>query len=312
MIHFLLHDQVDAHKWDDCIKHAINGNLYGYSWFLDLVCPDWCALVEDDYVRVMPLPSRKKFGIHYLIQPYFTQQLGLYSQQALSQEVLIGFIRCIPKRFLYIDFNLNKFNAINQSSYDSIPQVNYELDLIHPYDKLKSQYSENLSRNLKKAEKHNLSLVRSMKPEVVIDLFRINKGSSVKGLKEEQYQLLSRIIYAMISRGLCQVWGAIDDNNQVVGGIIWVYSHQKAIFLFSALSDVGKEKGVMPWMIDLFIKERAGNSVTLDFEGSNDENLGRFYASFGSEKTFYHRLSKNNLPAWMKPLLLLYRKFRAI
>ncbi|MBK7029040.1 MAG: hypothetical protein IPH45_07445 [Bacteroidales bacterium] len=108
MIHFLLHDQVNSEKWDDCIQHAINGNLYGYSWFLDLVCPEWCALVEDDYVRVMPLPAWKKFGITYLLQPYFTQQLGLYSQQALSQEVLDKFIRSIPRRFLYMDFNLNK------------------------------------------------------------------------------------------------------------------------------------------------------------------------------------------------------------
>ncbi|MBK7173024.1 MAG: hypothetical protein IPH84_07280 [Bacteroidales bacterium] len=312
MIHFLSHDQVNSEKWDECIQHAINGNLYGYSWFLDLVCPEWCALVEDDYVRVMPLPAWKKFGITYLLQPYFTQQLGLYSQQALNQEVLDKFIRSIPRRFLYMDFNLNKFNTINQFSLDCSLQVNYELDLIHPYEKLKSQYSENLSRNLKKAEKHDLTLVRSLKPEVIIDLFRLNKGSSIKALKEDQYQLLSRLIYAMISRGICQVWGAIDENNQVVAGIIWAYSHQKAVFLFSALSDLGKEKGVMPWMIDTFIHEKAGNSITLDFEGSNDENLARFYASFGSEKTFYPRLKMNNLPVILRPLLSVYRKFREI
>lgn len=311
MIRYLSHDQIEPGKWDSCIDQSFNGNVYGYSWYLDLVCPGWSALVEDDYVRVMPLPSWKKWGVSYLAQPYFTQQLGLFSQPALSPEVLEDFMDHIPDRFRYADFNLNVYNTLRNRLAETVPQDNYELDLIHPYEKIRLNYTENLKRNLKKAEMSRFSLIKGLKPEIIIDLFRMNKGASLPQLQDKQYQLLKRVIYGLISRGLCQIWAAIDENNQIAAGIIWAYSHQKAIFLFSALSEDGKAKGVMPWMIDTFIRERAGSSITLDFEGSNDENLARFYASFGSRKTSYLRYRHNTLPPLYNYLYRLYRKIKS-
>ena len=41
----------------------------------------WDALVEDDYVSVMPLPYRKKMGVTYIFPPTMTQQLGVFSHE---------------------------------------------------------------------------------------------------------------------------------------------------------------------------------------------------------------------------------------
>ena len=41
----------------------------------------------------------------------------------------------------------------------------------------------------------------------------------------------------------------------------------------------------MPFLIDQFIKTSANSSFLFDFEGSNDENLARFYKSFGAHKS---------------------------
>ena len=67
----------------------------------------------------------------------------------------------------------------------------------------------------------------------------------------------------------------------------------------------------MPWMIDQFIRENAGTSSTLDFEGSNDANLGRFYAGFGSARVTYYRYRRNNLPFLLKVALSFYRWLRS-
>jgi hypothetical protein len=63
----------------NAIARSFNGIVYAYSWYLDIVSPGWDALVKDDYKSVMPLTWRKKYGIKYLYQPFFTQQLGVFS-----------------------------------------------------------------------------------------------------------------------------------------------------------------------------------------------------------------------------------------
>ncbi len=52
----------------------------------------------------------------------------------------------------------------------------------------------------------------------------------------------------------------------------------------------------MPFLIDSFIRQNAGKNITLDFEGSNDLNLARFYKSFGSKECAYQQVKINRLP----------------
>ena len=56
-------------------------------------------------------------------------------------------------------------------------------------------------------------------------------------------------------------------------------------------------------LLDSFIKENSQKNITLDFEGSNDENLARFYKGFGSKECVYLQLRRNRLPFlinWLK------------
>jgi hypothetical protein len=152
-----------------------------------------------------------------------------------------------------------------------------------------------------------LSVNRNIKPDEVVDLFRKNKGSELHHLTGRQYDLLLRLVYTLLHRGKCHVWGSYDEHNQLLAGVIWAFSHQKAIFLFSAVSFHGKELSAMPWMIDQFIEEHSGSPFTLDFEGSNDDNLGRFYAGFGSRKVLYTRIFRNTLPPCLKLPFGIYR-----
>ena len=50
-------------------------------WYLDIVHENWDALMEDDYERVMPMPViTKNWRISYIFQPFFVQQLGVFSK----------------------------------------------------------------------------------------------------------------------------------------------------------------------------------------------------------------------------------------
>ena len=143
MIKYLKHHQIDQKKWDVCIRKAVNGNIYACSWYLDLVHDGWEALVENDYERVMPLTAGKKFGVSYLFQPYFTQQLGVFSSSKLNPEIVQTFIQSIPAHFKFVEINLNSFNKISNGSAFLLNK-NYILDLINPYEKILKKYATNM------------------------------------------------------------------------------------------------------------------------------------------------------------------------
>lgn len=297
---------IDKSRWDDCVSNSFNGNLNAYSWYLDIVNPGWCALVEDDYESVFPLPVWSRVGIKYIMQPYFTQQLGLFPRSSTTETKLAEFLNCIPSGYKYIDINLNTSNQLQLSGHTTA-LINLELDLKSDYDKIAAGYQNNLQRNLKKARQNKIYLVQNIRPEELISLFRATKGQDLKHLTDKQYILIQQIAYESIQKGIGEIWGACDENNQLIAGILWVTSHQKSIFLFSALSQTGKKLNAMPWLIDAFIRQNAGKPVTLDFEGSNDEGLARFYRSFGAFKVIYQNYVRNSLPAFFRIALNIWR-----
>lgn len=311
MIRFLTNDMIDRSSWDDCIGYAVNGNLNTSSWYLDIVSPGWCALVENDYERVFPLTVSAKGGFKYIMQPCFTQQLGLFYRSLASQEKLIEFVSQIPAEYKYIDINLNTSNQLPAGEPVS-DLTNLELDLIGEYETIVSGYQYNLKRNLKKAAQNKLTLVKHVRPEEIISLFRSNKGQELTNLHDDQYNLMIRIAYESLQRGMSEIWGAYDEFNQLIAGVLWVTSHQKAIFLFSAVSATGKKLHAMPFLIDSFIRGNAGRPLTLDFEGSNDAGLARFYGSFGAKKVIYQRFVRNALPFPYRFALKTYRLSRLL
>ncbi len=309
MIRFLQHESIDKAQWDICIGQAANGKLYAWSWYLDIVCPGWCALIEDDYEKVFPLPVFSKAGIKYIMQPYFTQQLGLFYRSLSSDEKLKEFINSIPPDYKYIDINLNTSNSLAAvGTYRAM--TNLELDLGNDYQILASGYQSNLQRNLKKASQNKLTFTKHVRPEEIIALFREGKGQELKHLSDKQYRLIERIAYESMQKGMGEIWGVYDQYNQLAASILWVFSHQKAVFLFSAVSENGKMLHAMPWLIDTFIRQNAGKPLTLDFEGSNQPGLARFYSSFGSREITYPNYVRITLPALLSMGLKIWRIVR--
>jgi hypothetical protein len=310
VIRFVKYKDIDKSRWDDSIDKAFNGNIYGYSWYLDIVCPLWNALVEEDYKAVCPLPSGRKYLIKYIYQPFFTQQLGIFSLNHLTDEVVKEFIDHIPPGYKYVDINLNSLNKTDKLNCRIHKSLNHELDLIFPYETLAGNYSENTTRNLKRAMQSNISVSAKVFPEDVIRLFRRNRGEGLKHLGDKEYKMLLQLIYTCIHKGIAEVAGAYSEQNELCAGAVFIKSHQKAIFLFSAVSESGRNNGSMTKIIDQFIRQNASSQLTLDFEGSNDPNLARFYKSFGAKALTYPRITLTRLPVTVHALLKLTRKFR--
>ena len=305
MIRFLKHTEIDKVKWDDVQTTSAQGLVYAQTWFLDIVCPGWEALVEDDYNFIFPLTKRKKAGINYLFQPNFTQQLGLFSRnEFISESKMKEFLSAIPKHFKLIEIQLNVENVITDAATFIINRkITHHLNLSDSIEKIRSNYSENLLRNIKKATGNEIKLSKKILPADIIHLFRQNRGSKIKNLKSEDYDSLQKLAEEAEKRNCLDCRGIINSGENLIAGAIFLKSFRSYIFLFSATNEEAKEKGAMSLLIDSFIAEHSGEDKLLDFEGSMDVNLARFYKSFGSKEVVYLQILKNNLPViirWLK------------
>lgn len=299
MIRYIPNNEIDKKKWDRCVHYAANGIVYAYSWYLDVVAGGWDALIQDDYTSVMPLIWNKKLGIYYIYQPFFTQQLGVFSNH-LSEELIQSFLEAIPEKFKYIHMQLNSRNRFNLSQQNIYKRITYHLDLIESHEKITEAFSENTKRNIKKAVKNNIQIVKSGKPEEFIQLLKENQGKKTKSITKKHYKLGTALIYHAIHKNMGELWMAYDANNQICGGIFWVISHHKAISLILASNTTARNTGVMHYLIDAFIKSKSGTNLTIDFEGSMIPSIARFYASFGAQPIEYILYKLNKLPWYIK------------
>ncbi len=310
MIRFSENNQIDRIKWNKSIMQSVNSLHYAYDWYLDIVAEGWAALIENDYESVMPLVYRKKAGIYYIFTPIFTQQLGIFSTRLLNNEICNNFINAIPAKFCFIEYNLNSYNQIDNEKFETKSNANHLLDLIDNYENIRKNYSENLKRNLKKAEKYSLNISENIKPEDIIHIFAENKGKEINRFTKEDYQLLKRLIYKGIHNNIAVSMGVYTQHNELCAAAVFFISGQRAVFLFSATNQTAKETFAMPLLIDNFIRKNAESNMILDFEGSNDANLARFYKSFGSKTVTYDTLLINKLPFFIKFPVNLIKKLR--
>ena len=291
MIQYLRHNQIDKGRWDTCISQAPNGLVYAFSWYLDVVHPGWEALVEvndDKYLSVMPLTCNKKYLINYLFQPFFVQQLGIFSCLPIAPETTQAFIQAIPKKFRLIEIRLNEGNPIAKDQKRVEFHRNHLLDLNKDYDLLFSNYHDNTQRNLKKSLNNSLRFVKSVSMQKVIALFRDDRGATVNHWGDWEYARLDQLAKVATASKHAFVYGVqAAEDSDVICGALFMVSHHRITFLFSGNSLKGKELHAMTFLIDQVIREFSSQPMVLDFEGSDDENLARFYQGFGSEPVSY-------------------------
>ena len=164
-IKHLKHAEIDVEKWDNCISQASNSLVYAESWYLNVVSPNWEALVGGDYEYVMPLPKKRKFGVPFLVQPPLAQQLGLFSKKDINEEILQKFIRKIP--YLNYHLNLNEQNECKNAS----AQPNYVLDLNRDFEDLRADFSKNTKRNVEKAKKMGVRAADNLFPNEFLEFY---------------------------------------------------------------------------------------------------------------------------------------------
>ncbi len=311
MIHHIPYEKIDKEKWDYCIRNSLNGLIYGYSWYLDIICEQWEGLILDDYKVICPLTQNKKFGIRYLYQPFFAQQLGIFSAEDISEEMVTAFLDEIPKKFQHIEIHLNESNKVTYDDRTLIPRSNHCLHLDADHEVIKNTYSENTLRNINKATKYELSIAKTVTNVQLIQLFKENQGRKLKEYANH-YEILNELINETIHRNMGELVGVYNKSRSLIGAVFLLTSHQRITYLFPASNDEARSSGAMHFLMDSIIKEYASTPQILDFEGSMITSIARFYKSFGATEVLYPRLYRNKLPWYANTVFAVYKKMRGL
>jgi hypothetical protein len=297
---YLEHKNIDYKKWDRCIYNASNSRIYAMSWHLDRTAEKWDALVLGNYEVVMPLPHRTKWGIKYIFQPLFSQQLGIFPNppDIISKQFYIE----IRRRFRFADTQINsRNNHVEQPEEIKFSgRENYLINLSENYQKIAAGYSQNTARNIKKAQKNSLSFVAGIRIEDYLDFKRNNLPTK---LPADALKKLKSIIALGQYKGIGEIYGVYTNENELCAAVYFCRWKERVIYMNAATSLNGKELGGMFFLLDQFIRENAGSNLLLDLEGSTIPGVARFYKGFGAIPETYHQLKFNRLPLplkWMK------------
>jgi hypothetical protein len=275
----------------------VNGIVYAFSWYLDIVAEKWDALIADDYQAVFPLVFNRKYGIDYIYQPYFTQQLGLFSIGPISPDLVSKFLDAIPQNFRYISIQINTFTKVSYPSVKVVPRLTYHLDLIEPYPALSGRFSTNTKRNISKAVANSITIVKGLSAFQILELKR---SSMVTPLKLKHFKILNRLITQSVGNGVGELYGAYTARNELCAGALFLKSNGKAIYLLASSTYEGREHRAMFALIDHYINQNSESHLILDFEGSNIESVAKFYAGFGAKPCEYSQITINRLPWFLK------------
>lgn len=324
MFRYLAPGEIDRPQWDALVRAAPNGLLYALSWYLDIVSPGWAALVKEDagrYVAVLPLPVRRKFGMAYLQQPLFAQQLGVFYLEKLTPTDWAEISRLLRQRFRLISrYSFNAENAellgAGNPGLPGTAYTTYYLSLKPPYAQLRSGYKPIRRWRLNQARRAGLHVEPSTDIDLLLRLFADNTAGKIYGIVGEAYEYrLLRELYAATTRaGLAELWQARTAAGEVVAMILLFRFKNQFTYIFNASSAAGKQASAITLLLDEVFQRHAGQDVWFDFEAPEVPGVAHFYRSFGSRATPFWSVSLNRIPWPLRQLqaarAALYRRLR--
>ncbi len=266
--------------YDACVNTSPNGLIYAFSWYLDIVCPDWEILSTDDHTTVMPLPVSKSLGRKIIRQPGYAWQLGIFSTRIPSPEVVQHFLRSIPPSYRLRSLCLNKFNVVPSRGVRSLNSA--ELDLIRPFAMIRSGYGPSMQQSLELSREHSLSFMDHISvQDMLMFAYRLDRFNR-RRLKPSDISMLRLIATNAIRFRAGQICAAYDSHNNLCATVTFLVHKGRAEILHAAASGDGLSSGAIEYIIDRFIELHAEQNLILCIDNPLETRLMDILKSCGS------------------------------
>jgi hypothetical protein len=301
IIEYVSHSDISGQQWDQCISRSFNGSIEAYSWFLNLFCEQWDALIEGNYKTVMPLPVKKRLGQNMIYMPPFIRQLGIYSPEHISLKRTTDFLDLLKRKFRVVNIDINKYTPIPEGIFPVSPEVFYELDLIRPYLRTVREYSTECKNRIHLASARQYSIISGLAPNDIITFLKREQIRTEQAIMPNDYKMLRMLIASLVRYKAGELYGVYDRVNMLSCVAIFVWSNTSAILIFAAATPKAIEDNAHMLLYDRFIEKYSETNITLNFEYRDIHHSPAMYAGFGTTESHFQRIRINRLPFFIRP-----------
>jgi hypothetical protein len=288
-IRFFKRKEIDGQKWNELINNSFNTLPYTLTWYLDAVAENWGALVLNDYEAAMPMVWLRKLGIKCLYQPYYCQQLGVFSPVPLHAAAHRDFLNEAAALFPYIHVNLNPSSSVVADEFSLLKKKNLLLPLDKDYSIIQKKFSGSHRRNIGKANKAGLTFSEQADLKSFQNFYLDNVNRTKENFKAQHEKIFKKLTQALITEKKASIFSANNAAGNLLAAVLIVFHSNRLIGIINTSSATGKKTGAAHFLFDQIINKFSNSEFTLDFEGSSIATIARFYEGFGAgEEVFYN------------------------
>ncbi len=299
-IKILPRKEINTNYWNETVALSSNSLLYAYTNYLDAMATNWHGLVIGNYKAVMPLPFKKKWGITYLYQPPFIQQLGLFGD--ISDTRLEDVFAAIHSFAKYGDIFFNFQNGFVPMLQHAEQRTNFTINLQQDYVAINNKYKKDLRNNLKKAEKENLHYVADENTNEAITIFQKHYAKRTPHVTTKDYNNFKTLCQELQEYEQCLVRKVIDEQQTLLAIVLLLKDKHRIYNLMNTTTDAGRKTEANHFLLDAILSEFEGEDLLFDFEGSDLLGVKTFYEKFGADNQPYFQYHFNHLPFLMRLL----------
>lgn len=282
-----------------------NTPLFHQPFWLDAVAgAQWDAVVleEDGVMKAYYLYALRKslLGTHCYM-PELTQFLGpgyrlgeLNERDRLNKETLLLEQLCsmLPPAAEFLSrwqtgyFNWLPFHWMN---YRQRVRYSYVLEDISSPEMIMKQFSDKISREIRKAEK-TFSISETGDVEKFYRLIRSsfkNKQANV----QLDFATLNRAHAACMERGCGKIWYAADEKQQWAAAIFVAWDAEVAYYIIGARDNAFGNSGAMSLLFWHAFNELKDTVKSFDFEGSMIKGVESYFRSFGASQLMFFEIN---------------------
>lgn len=283
MIQIVHRDKISVTQWNQLLQEYHYPSPYIEIFYLDAVCANWSALVFDDYKAVLPFCWNKKWGVRYIYQPPFLQQM-MYVGPTLDVEIQEK-VRLILYAFAdFIDLKLNL-------PLSGVSRNNFELDLNKEYAALERQFNSQTKKNLKNK---SVEIHQEEDIDQFLKFYQQHTIPKIEDWKTDFTKVQKALLLKLEEHQKLKIVSAKNKDN-IVTQIAFVVSENRIIQLMNSTSEEGRKLQGNSHILNFFIQQYAGKPYILDFEGSQIEPIAHFNKGFGAINNPYYHLMSNRL-----------------
>lgn len=303
----LIHrSELDLKRWDALVeKHA--ADVFSYSWYLDSCAQDWCVFVDDNFENGIALPFTVKMGIKAISPPIFVRNLDFICNdnnfparalEEIEKEFPAGHLQLSePSPLIPVDFV--ECSAIQRGRTERV------------YQSIQSEVSQNqqAKRMIAKASKNGITVAPVSDWKAVLEIIRTELSEKISEFTSENLMRLEKLVASLEKENRLTCFGILR-NGKLEGGMIFMETARKCVYLKGAASKEVRDPGGMYFCMSQKISETIASGRTFDFGGSGVEGVRRFNLNLGGTDQQYYIYSWNNTPWWFRLTKSMYRKWK--